>query len=417
MSSPTPAVVAAAPESAPVHWNTAQKFAFRFAFVYWLIYCFGATLISDIPPIGQAFQTVDRALVMWFGSHVLHLNLSLIASGSGDSTYSYVELLCYFLVALVAACVWSIADRRRAEYATLNELLRIYVRYALGLTLFSYGMVKIFKAQFPSPDIDVLTETYGESSPMRLMWTFMGYSTPYTVFAGLSEVLPALLLFFRRTTMAGAMIAAAVMANVVIMNFSYDVPVKLFSSHLLVMSLFLLIPDRRRLADFMLFGRSVKTRNIAWPWNGIRWAKIGRRIVKPLYIAAGVFLISSNAVSSWHAWGDHAAMPPLYGIWRVEGDSSWQRVFVNAHQQFHIERANESRLRFRFQDDGKGGLALSWGSESYKLTYQKIDPDHLHLTGSFQGRPLDCRLARIPSGSFLLLNRGFHWINETPFNR
>src|SRR4030095_7643936 len=96
-----------------------------------------------------------------------------------------------------------------------------------------YGMIKVFRGQFPSPSPGRLIETYGDSSPMGLMWNFMGYSSAYVIFAGVSESLGALLLFFRRTTTLGALVLTAVMTNVVAMNLCFDVCVKLGSMNYL----------------------------------------------------------------------------------------------------------------------------------------------------------------------------------------
>jgi hypothetical protein len=40
---------------------------------------------------------------------------------------------------------------------------------------------------------DRLLKPYGESSPMGLLWTFMGYSTGYNLFTGGAEALGGLL--------------------------------------------------------------------------------------------------------------------------------------------------------------------------------------------------------------------------------
>src|ERR1044071_6897724 len=92
----------------------------------------------------------------------------------------------------------------------------------------------------------------GGTSPMRLMWAFMGYSLPYTVFAGLAEVTGGVLLLWRRTATLGALVVAIVMTNVVLMNLCYDVPVKLFSTLLLVFAIAIGLPDARRLLGAVL---------------------------------------------------------------------------------------------------------------------------------------------------------------------
>ena len=74
--------------------------------------------------------------------------------------------------------------------------------------------------------------------------------------------------YFRRTTTLGALIVAFVMTNVVMLNFCYDVPVKLFSLHILAFALFLVAPDAKRLVTFFLSPRT------AWispgNWAGLR---------------------------------------------------------------------------------------------------------------------------------------------------
>jgi hypothetical protein len=51
------------------------------------------------------------------------------------------------------------------------------------------------------------------------------------------------------------------------------------------------------------------------------------------------------------------------------------------------------------------------------LDYEREGDDRLRLSGDFAGARLDARLERMRPGDTLLMTRGFHWVNETPFNR
>lgn len=62
--------------------------------------------------------------------------------------------------------------------------------------------------------------------------------------------------------------AFAYLINVVVLNFSYDVPVKLYSSHLLALALFLAAPEFRRLANVFLFNRTARGLGAAIPQSG-----------------------------------------------------------------------------------------------------------------------------------------------------
>ena len=55
--------------------------------------------------------------------------------------------------------------------------------------------------------------------------------------------------------------------------------------------------------------------------------------------------------------------------------------------------------------------------EPVVLRYTRVDPDHLTLEGKLGGSTLAVTLERVDPGSMLLMSRGFHWINEVPFNR
>ena len=87
---------------------------------------------------------------------------------------------------------------------------------------------------------DRLAEPLGNYSPFALMWTFMGYSKPYTIFAGVGEVIGGVLLLFRKTTTLGASLSCGVMANVLALDSSYGVGLRVLVSLYLLLAIFLL---------------------------------------------------------------------------------------------------------------------------------------------------------------------------------
>jgi len=56
-------------------------------------------------------------------------------------------------------------------------------------------------------------------------------------------------------------------------------------------------------------------------------------------------------------------------------------------------------------------------STTYKFTYEQPTPDRLVLHGSLASVPVDIDLRKLDPNSFLLVHRGFRWVNEHPFNR
>ena len=53
----------------------------------------------------------------------------------------------------------------------------------------------------------------------------------------------------------------------------------------------------------------------------------------------------------------------------------------------------------------------------YQFTYSLQKPDVMLLSGKWKQDSLHIRLRRLDHTQFLLLRRGFHWVNEFPFNR
>ncbi|KAA9357576.1 DoxX family protein [Larkinella humicola] len=425
----------------PLPWNPAQKLVFRFFFAYFLLYVFPFPL-SNVPGsyfLTSSYNDVWHTLVPWVGRTILHLpnEITVFPNGSGDTTFNYVQLFCLVVLAFAATLVWSVLDRNRPNYHTLLYGLLVLLRYYLAITMFTYGFAKVFKTQFPFPGITRLMEPYGYSSPMGLAWTFMGYSTVYNWFTGLGEVIGGALLLFRKTTALGAIILVAVIGNIVAINFCFDVPVKLYSSNLLLMALFILTTDGRRLMNVLWLNRPAPALDLT-PFRTSRRWRIGRIIFKTLAISFVLYGQTYGGFITAKQYGDHAPKHPLYGLYQVEtfarnGDTlapmltdttRWRQVMVGGYKSYPtltIRYMNDSLRNYAFEPDTAKLQAILYArsdtAHKYRLTYQQPDTNSLILAGSNQIDSIYIRLKKQDIRQFLLVNRGFHWINEYPMNR
>src|SRR5258706_6238304 len=142
-------------------WSLATRIAFRLCFIYFTLYVVSTQMLGglialpdiDIPDLGNA-RFLQRA-VTWTGAHVFHIGYpySFSITGSGDETVDYLQAFCLVACAAVATVVWSVLDRRRPHYRGLNKWFRVSLRFALGSTMLSYGMVKAFALQMPAPGL------------------------------------------------------------------------------------------------------------------------------------------------------------------------------------------------------------------------------------------------------------------------
>lgn len=433
-STPEPAA------SAPKAWGLARRIAFRFAFAYLLLYSLPGP-VDSLPGtefLSEAFSDVWQAVVPWVGKHVLGLekDITIFTNGSGDTTYNYVQLPVLLAVSVLVAAVWSVVDRRRTQYVKAHDALRVFVRYVLAISMLSYGLAKVFKSQFPFPFPERMVEPLGEFSPMGLLWTFMGYSRGYNIFAGGAEMLGGILLLFRRTTTLGALVVIGVMANVVALNFFYDVPVKIYSSHLVLMAVFLVLPDVQRLLGVLLLNRPTEPRALGMPFQLSRREARGVLAVKVLFIASVSWAFYDSRANYFVKYNDDSPKPALYGLYEVEsftrdgqvlppllGDPvRWRYMAVNRFSRVTFRLMDDRLQRFGMEHDpSKSTVTLTEGPEDAQkkmvLTYTQPDAEHLVLQGTFQGAPLEARLKKVDESKHLLVNRGFNWIQEYPFNR
>ena len=415
------------------HWSPAKRCLFRFVFAYLVLYNFPFPLdsIPDAGIIASPYRKLWHALVPWVGRHLFHADTSLLPNSSGDSTYNYVQVFCFLVIASIVTVVWTILDRKRAHYARLHEGLRIYVRFALGAAMISFGAVKVIKSQFPDPPLDRLLQPMGDASPMGLVWTFMGSSTAYTVFAGAAEMIGGLLLTVRRTTLLGALVSLGVLCNVVALNFCYDIPVKLYSSHLLAMAVFLIVPDLRRLVDLFLLGRGVEPVAIQ-PLFRRLWLRRGALVLRTLIVLAYTAFLLNSTYQDNRTYSQQESAP-LHGIWNVDeividgqarpplvtDRERWRRVIFHDPGTMAVQLMSDSRMRYVLNLN-KGVMTLGKRDDAqWKTTfsYAQPNPGLLTLEGTLDGRKIRARLHLEKPPKFLLTTRGFHWINERPFNR
>ena len=264
---------------------------------------------------------------------------------------------------------------------------------------------------------------------------FMAASPAYTMFTGFAEVLAGCLLFYRRTTMLGALLGAGVMSHVLALNLCYDVPAKLFSARLLLMSVFLLLPETRRLIDFFVLHRPIEAREFP-PLVQWRWLKARKLNMKDLYFTCLIVLTLALTRSYWMP--KEPTKTPLEGIWEVD-------EFKLDHQTLPPLTTDKKRWRHLIlQDDRMGFVRPMSGERVWQqcaidpttrtlkltpfgdkkdplpwavLTFAQPEPDQLTLSGSLDSQAVELKLHLVPASKFPLISRGFHWINEYPFNR
>ena len=384
-------------------WKLQARLAYRFAASYFAIFFVPSVLLRPL----------DLLVAGWLGVSTALMNPG--PSGSGDKTVDWVHALTVLMLAVVATLVWSVLDRKRRDYTAAMGWTRLALRYLLAWVVLGYGFAKVFPLQFQPPTAERLMQPFGDFSPMGLLWSFMGASTGYTIFGGTMEVLGGLLLLFRRTALVGALITATVMTNIFALNMFYDVPVKLYSFHWLVMALVIAAPDLGRLFRFAVMQKPADPPSPAGPVFANRSWRIVSAVTKGVVVLA---LLSLQAGLAYTGYAARIPQRPVPGAYRVEGFRGWQEVVLENARSMRVTRDDGTITRYRLVlNDGESGLQLldSAGRPTGSLTVH-INGGETTLEGDVHGEPTRLYLVGSPK-SFPLLQRGFHWISEQPYNR
>jgi hypothetical protein len=358
-----------APAPAQANWHPLLRVGFRFCFIYFLLWILlngNATVWGAIPVAGNMVANwlwkPLSLLAVVVGHHLFHLTgreADWTVRASGDTALDWILTGLYVVVALLGTVVWSVLDRRGTAYPKLLAWLRFGLRLALGIAMLNYGFAKVFPFQMPKPYLPVLNEPLGQVSPMTLLWTLIGSNPYYEMVCGAAEVTGGLLILFRRTALLGALLTAFVMTNVVLYNFFFDVPVKIFALHLLMGAIFVTLPDAPALWRF--FWRHEPAAP-SGPWVPPAERKAFRVTTRVVEIAFLVLVVGQSLF--YLGMAEHQIRlgakisSPLQGGWQVvpgAGGEPWLTAEKQPVTEVYVEQAFGTNGRFRGEVRGADG--------------------------------------------------------------
>ncbi|HEY5371926.1 MAG TPA: hypothetical protein VIJ75_23330 [Hanamia sp.] len=369
--------------------------------------------------------------VIWFGKNFLHLSKleKIQMTGSGDTTYDDVSVLVILILSVILSIIIAVADRKRKNYQQLYLFTIVLARYFVAFTMLVYGFAKIFEGQFPALGYYSLEKKFGDMSPMGVLWSFMSTSRAYTFFGGLMEVTGGVLLLFRRTKTLGALIALAVMTNVAILNFAYDVPVKIFSTHIVLLCFFILTYEWKKLYNFFILHQATSLN-----YNRLtvrkKWMLISLKIVKGLLIAFLLFTFLIRPLMN-----QTNEKVPLEGVYTAEqfvlnnntlpanprDTVRWNKMYIAYSSGINVIRKENEFSWYTSKIDSIQKTIVLHKNDDSVTTYAKfkydLKKDTLYLTGKLGADSLKIVLSRKTRKDYPLLKRGFHWVNEYPYNR
>lgn len=344
-------------------------------------------------------------------------------------------------MALAATVVWSILDRKRKHYRRLYAWFTIFLRFSLAIVLFGYGFDKIFPIQFRTITPSRLSQQVGDMGMFNMLWIFMASSKPYTIFSGAMEVLAGLLLLTPRLETLGALFAVPILTNVFLLNMDYGVPVKVLSSHLLLVAIFLAAPALPGIARLLVLRQPAPPIVPPALSSRRRVDRVVRAGVAGIGIVLG--LMVCTAAHKFYeknlAATAEAERLPFSGFWIVDtftvSAAGSQSLFTPKLQQEYrvapgidhwlsMSIDSPKRMNLGLRDGVQDGLDLALDSHTgvaqlsdnddpawkATLTFQTSGNGLLRVEGTVNGVPITSTWHRRQLSEFPLLKEKFVWV-------
>lgn len=224
-------------------WKNWQKIAFRISFIFFVS--------ISIPNSAAWYKHVVQ--IDWTNLHYRDLyDIARFGSGLnffgntffGNPLNGYANWIVTLVVAIIGGLIWTFIDKRRkhepSEYNELYYWLRVIVRYRAGIGIIGFGFTKLLPVQMPYPSIGLLNTDFGDLTAQKIYWLSIGIVPWYQIFAGVVEITAGTLLFFRKTTLIGAVLLFGALGDIVYVNFAYDGGVHVYSTYFVILSAFLI---------------------------------------------------------------------------------------------------------------------------------------------------------------------------------
>ena len=403
-------------------WTSAQRLAFRIGVVYLALFCLATQISGSLIPNpwfsyrGLGRVSPMRGITHWVAQTVFAIDVPLDDVSGGETLFFWIQWSWVLAAAIAITGVWTLLAKRRSYDAWLPGL-RVVVRLVLAASLLEYGMTKVIPTQFPAPPLTALVTPVGDTTLSALLWTTIGSAPAYQVVTGCIEVLAGVLLLLPRTVTLGALLALASLAQVLLLNLTFDIGVKLVTTHLIVLAIILVVPMVRLKPDTTL---------------AVRLKADTTRTVAIVLIAFGAYLLGMQTWINWSFWqvgGGGRPKSALYGIWNVERlsvdggagptesndyDRRWRRVIFDDPNTVVFQRTDGSFARYGASiDRGSGTVAITKGNSrtwASRFTFDRPGDDRLSLDGEMDGHRIQAELRLVDRSAFPLLNSGFRWV-------
>lgn len=232
------------------------------------------------------------------------------------------------------------------------------LRYLLALGMLPYAISKILLTQFIVLPFDNWQKTLEETNGITLAWAFLGHAPWFQVMLGFFELIPSLLLLFRRTALGGAVLMLPLTLNVLLINYALELWSSTQSTSLFffILNLLILLIEWQKIAAAV---RVVMNTGLLFRKAGIEW-------IINIFLVAIISLLIAPQLLNYRGSSDMLTGDWLHNhpnMWKLESESFDDSLVPPREQVLYFQPMG----LYRMTQSGKRSGAVS----EYKLNVKE----------------------------------------------
>lgn len=319
---------------------------------------------------------------------LLHLDVPFLTPLPTETFKIALVLGCSSILAYVIVLIFI---RKNMTYK-LEYLSISMFRFTLAFVImFAYGISKIAYKQFEL-NYSAMDTLLRDVSDSDLVWYFYGRSNVQTLLLGLAEIIPCILLLFRRTTLLGAVLLLPVLLGVVLVNI-FNVIGNLDLLFVIMFTFFdigILLFYRKEIVTLFISAKN----KLQFPFSG-RKTRLLFSIAKIIFIGAFIiinydFFNSATKIET----GKMFAQSKCLGAFQLQNITYNDKKYdldslPNYWNKLYFEKfARTNILRDKWENQVHMYYVFSNNKDSIQIiTYEKFDSNRnpLDTTAIFKG--------------------------------
>ncbi len=358
-------------------WNNLSHFAYLALSIYLILYFFFISNFIEgafyqyeyLKDLNYPFRFITNLIVTFINKFFIHRDFPGTVYVD-DNYWNLIAQIFWLFISMIIAGTCKPYYNNKMIWK-FYSYMQIFARYYLAFILLLYGFDKVDYNQFKAPP-STLGAPIGDVQPIQIFRAFMNTSKSYGFFAGFIEIAAAVLLLYRRTSILGSLFSMLVLINVLMLNISFDISLKLLIINLLLFCIYIFLPYIRNIFKYFLsLQNKFLPNNNSRIHGGKKWIKY---VLKFSVIIIVVFMLVRLEIR----WYKETNFPPhknLIGTYIINHQGNTGKDFDYTEKWKKLTFNYDPSFGLHFMNDTISGFVFTLDTAKRLLDFRQATPE------------------------------------------